>query len=154
VRRVFWGIRHSTLEKGKSKRSTIFIAHICAIFSRWVPEKIICCAHEALAVHLAIGYSASKMLVIPNGYDLSRFRPDLGEREAVRNEFGFSQDDFVLGKVARFDPLKDHFNLLEALAVVAQQQINFKCLLVGKGLFSDNISLGGRIAEMGLQNKI
>src|SRR5690606_1321067 len=76
VRRVFWGIRHSILEKGKSKRSTILIARLCGMLSRWIPEKIICCAHKALEVHADIGYDSSKLLVISNGYDLTRFKSD------------------------------------------------------------------------------
>lgn len=154
IRRIFWGIRHSTLEKGKSKRTTILIARVCAMLSRWVPEKIICCAYKALEVHAEIGYESSKLLVIPNGYDLTRFKSDLIQRAAVREELVLGQDEFVLGKVGRFDPLKDHFNLLQALALVAQQRIAFKCILVGKGLSWDNDALTSRIAELGLQDRV
>lgn len=154
IQRIFWGIRHSTLEKGKSKRSTIFIAHVCAFLSRWVPEKIICCAHKALEVHAEIGYEPSKLLVISNGYDLTRFKLDSVAGAAIREELNLSPDEFVLGKVGRFDPLKDHSNLLQAVALVARQQVRLKCLLVGKGLSPDNDVLVARIAELGLQDKV
>lgn len=154
VRRTFWGVRHSTLDKGKSKRSTILIARLCAILSKWVPEKIICCAHKALEAHTEIGYEPSKLLVIPNGYDLTRFKPDPIAATSAREELGLKLDEFVLGKVGRFDPLKDHFNLLQALALVARQQVKFKCLLVGKGLSPDNESLVTRIAELDLQDTV
>ena len=39
IKNVYWNIRHTTLEKGKSKKSTIYIAKICAFLSRWVPKK-------------------------------------------------------------------------------------------------------------------
>ena len=48
VKQVFWGIRRSTLEKDKASRLTVLIARLCAYLSRVVPQKIICCAHEAL----------------------------------------------------------------------------------------------------------
>ncbi|MCK7546993.1 glycosyltransferase family 4 protein [Marinobacter koreensis] len=154
VRRVFWGIRHSTLEKGKSKRSTIMIARLCALLSSWVPNKIICCATKARDVHADIGYSPRKLRVIPNGYDLSRFRSDAAAGAKVRAELGLGQNDFIIGSVGRFDPLKDHSNLLRALVRVAESKIPFCCLLIGKGLSPDNLSLAKHIAELGLQDRV
>src|SRR5690554_617924 len=84
VKKIFWGIRHSTLEKGKSKRSTILIARICALLSGFLPERIICCAQGAALVHARIGYSSRKLEVVPNGYDFSRFRPGENLRNGLR----------------------------------------------------------------------
>jgi len=153
VRRVFWGIRMSNLKKGKSTPLTLWIARLCALLSRWVPEKIICCANKVLAVHEDIGYNASKLLVIPNGYDLLRFKQDAIEGARLRNELGFSADEFVIGKIGRFDPQKDHFNLLQALALAAQK-VDVKCLLVGKGLSPDNDALMCWISALGLQHRV
>lgn len=154
VRSVFWGIRHSTLEKGKSKRSTIIIARLCALLSSWVPSKIICCANKAQDVHAEIGYSARKLRVIPNGYDLSRFRSDAAAGAEVRAELGLGSNNFIIGNVGRFDPLKDHSNLLEALARVAECRIPFRCLLVGKGLSPDNVGLVKHIGALDLQDNV
>jgi glycosyltransferase involved in cell wall biosynthesis len=154
VRRVFWGIRHSTLEKGKSKRSTIMIARLCSVLSSWVPDKIICCANKARAVHADIGYSAQKLRVIPNGYDLSCFKPDAAAGVRVRTELGLGPDEFIIGNVGRFDPLKDHSNLLQALARVAECKIPFRCLLIGKGLSPDNTGLAKHVTALGLQDSV
>ncbi|MFE8073382.1 glycosyltransferase [Marinobacteraceae bacterium S3BR75-40.1] len=154
VRRVFWGIRRSSLEKGKSSRLTLWLARSCALLSKWVPEKVICCANKALTVHAEVGYQKSKLLVIPNGYDLAQFKSDCTLSESVRIEFCLGSDLFVLGNVARFDPLKDHSNLLQALAQVAEQRCNFRCLLVGRGMSTDNAVLKAGIFELGLQEKV
>tara|TARA_R110001592_G_scaffold54291_2_gene166178 strand:+ start:236 stop:1384 length:1149 start_codon:yes stop_codon:yes gene_type:complete len=154
VRRVFWGIRHSILEKGKSKRSTIMIARLCALLSSWVPDKIICCANKAQDVHADIGYSARKLRVIPNGYDLSRFRSDVAAGAKVRAELSLGPSDFVIGNVGRFDPLKDHSNLLQALARVAECKIPFRSLLIGKGMSPDNTGLVKQITALGLQDSV
>lgn len=154
VRRIFWGVRHSTLEKGTSKRTTILIARLCAILSRWVPEKIICCAYKALEVHADIGYEPSKLLVIPNGYDLTRFKPDSIQRTVVRGELGLGQDEFVLGMIGRYNPQKDHYNLLRALAMVAALKVDFRCLLVGKDLSTKNDVLMAHITELGLLQRV
>jgi glycosyltransferase involved in cell wall biosynthesis len=151
VKTVFWGIHNSILEKGKSKRSTILISRVCALFSRVVPERIICCANKAAEVHAKIGYHKPKLVVIQNGYDLSRFRSNTAAGRAIRGELGFSNDEFVLGMVGRFDPYKDHSNLLKALARVVDREVFFRCLLVGKGLSSENSPLTASIAELGLE---
>lgn len=153
VKKVFWGVRHSTLEKGKSKRSTILIARICAVLSGWLPEKIICCAHEAASVHAGIGYSSKKLEIIPNGYDLSRFRPDLDLRESLRAELNILPEEFVIGLVARFDPQKDHENLLMALAYISKD-IPVRCLLVGTRVTSENSSLTQKIVELGVSDQV
>lgn len=153
VQKVFWGIRHSTLEKGKAKRSTIAVAKLCAMVSRFVPEKIVCCAHKALSVHRAIGYSAQKLVVIPNGYDLSEFTRNEHTASALRASLGVSRDTFLIGKVGRYDPFKDHNNLLSALSELRLSGVDFKCLLVGKGLSAENEELMGRIKELGLGDK-
>ncbi|MDB2449699.1 glycosyltransferase [Pseudomonadales bacterium] len=154
LRRVFWGVRHSTLEKGKSKFTTIIISRLCGLLSSSVPEKIICCANKILKVHAGIGYAAEKLMVIPNGYDLSCFKPDGIAGTEVRKKLELNPNEFVIGKVGRFDPLKDHFNLLQALALMVEQNIPFRCVLVGKGLSPDNTALVTYIVERGLQDRV
>lgn len=154
VRKIVWGIRHSTLEKGKAKKSTIAIARLCAVLSRFVPEKIVCCAHKALSVHRDVGYAGRKLLVIPNGYDLSKFMVAEQSGSQFRASLGISPETFLLGKVGRYDPFKDHDNLLSALFQLQLSGVDFKCLLVGRGLTSENLELIARITELGLGYKI
>lgn len=154
VKRVFWGVRHTTLEQGESTRSTIFVARMCAILSKWIPEKIICCAYKALEVHESIGYISSKFVVIPNGYDLSRFKPDAQKSKKIRNEFNISSADFLIGKVGRYDPQKDHLNLLKALSIALKNGVTFRCFLVGKHLTTDNQDLVDQIEQFGLSDNI
>lgn len=150
---VFWGVRHSVLEKGKSKRSTIMIAKLCAWLSSFIPTKIICCAEKALEVHADIGYEKSKLVVIQNGYDLTKFKPNAGLRATTRSQFGISNEDSLLGMVGRYDPLKDHENLLRSLSFLKEKS-HVKCLLVGKGLSQDNADLIKIITEYDLKNTV
>lgn len=154
VRRIFWGIHHSTLERGKAKKSTIAIARLCAVLSWFIPEKIICCAKKSLEVHSDIGYSRNKLLVIPNGYDLSKFMVDEQSGSQVRASLGISPETFLLGKVGRYDPFKDHDNLLSALYELQLSGVDFKCLLVGRGLTGENRELVARVNELGLTDKV
>src|SRR5690554_4121993 len=154
VKNIFWNIRHSTLEKGSSKRSTILIAHICAFLSRFIPRKIICCANKALDVHVDLGYQKNKMLVIGNGYELDTFKPSELDRDAIRAEFFIEKNTNIFGMVGRFDPLKDHANLLFSLSLIKQQGIDFKCLLVGYNLNNRNTVLLNKIKEQDLLENI
>lgn len=154
VKQVFWGIRRSTLEKDKASRLTVLIARLCAYLSRVVPQKIICCAHEALEVHASLGYQRSKMLVISNGYDLSHFRPNVVAGQKIRDEFGIEVDQFLLGMVGRYDPVKDHGNLLDALALVKKEGFKVRCILVGRGLSADNAFLFDKIITLGLKDSV
>src|SRR5690554_6447100 len=150
VKKVFWNIRHSTLEAGKSKRSTIVIAKLCARLSKRVPTGIVCCADEALAVHAATGYDKSKMTVIYNGYQLDQFNFNTVAGSAVKQELDITHAPFVIGLVGRFNPQKDHANLLNALALLKEQNKDFTCLLIGAGINSDNTELYEQLKSLGL----
>lgn len=154
IRRVFWGIHHTTLEPGKSRGTTIAIARLNAWLSRWIPAGIVCCAERAREVHQALGYAAGKLIVIPNGYDLGRFRPDSAARSRLRAEWGIPDDAPLLGMVARFDPLKDHENLLRALGRLKQAGTPFRCVLVGRGLDATNAQLATWLKQYGLQAEV
>lgn len=154
VRCVFWGVRQSTLEKGRSKRLTAMIARLCAVLSYIVPEKIICCANKAKEVHGELGYCKSKMTVIPNGYDLTKLKPSEGARSQVREQLGVNSDEILLGMVGRYHPQKNHRNLLEALSLLIAWGHSFRCVLVGTDMVTDNHSLLEEITELGLAESI
>ena len=154
VRRVFWGIHHTTLEPGTSRRSTILVARLNAWLSRWVPTGIVCCAERAREVHRELGYVNEKMTVIPNGYDLDLYRPDSESRRRLRAEWGIDEATPLLGMVGRFDPQKDHENLIQALSRLKQIAGAFRCLLVGRGMDAANVQLAHWLDQYGLQDEV
>jgi len=152
VKNVFWNIRHTTLEPGKSKRSTIFIAKLCAMFSKRVPVGIVCCAEKAREVHTSIGYDTSKMTVIANGYDPSILCAIPNSQAQLNKELG---DVFpAIGMVARFDPEKEHFDLLEAFLIVKKKGLPHKLVLVGYKINTSNIALIEKIESLKLKNEV
>lgn len=153
VKRVLWGIHHTTLDAEKSRRSTIWVARLCARISFWVPSTIICCAQKALEVHRELGYAAEKLQVIPNGYDLTRFRVDEDARVRLRTEWNIG-NCWLVGMVGRFDPLKDHENLLNALAIIKSNGVDFCCVLAGRGLDQNNVQLMACLAEHNLTSEV
>ena len=154
VRSICWGIRHTTLEPGLSKSRTIRIAQTCARLSRWVPKKIVCCAQSAADVHAKLGYSWAKMVVVRNGYDLDRFRPDLDSRQKIRAELGVPSAAMLFGMVGRFNPQKDHANLMAALGMLRREGQDVYCVLVGHGVDCHNEKLTGWINTAGLAERV
>jgi len=55
------------------------------------------------------------------------------ERTRLRREFGLSPNDFVVGTVGRFDPIKNLSLLVESIASVREKIPAIKGLLVGDG---------------------
>ncbi len=147
IEAIAWGIRHANLDPNQNKRKTILVARMCAVLSRWIPKKIISCSAEATRIHRELGYRPSKFIEIPNGYDMEKFKPDAEKRASLRYELGIEKNAFVVGMVARFDPLKDHQNLFFALGALKQSGHKFVCLLVGDGLNSGNSRLMGKLKD-------
>lgn len=154
---VFWGIRHTDLIGGKSAGTTIAIARLSAKLSKIVPRKIICCAHRAVKVHKELGYDESRMVVIPNGYDLGVYGPDPTARMEIRRKLDIHGVRPVIGFMARFNPQKDHANLFSALAILKEQGVTPICVLAGKDMDSNNGELmallemeGMRLADLRL----
>ncbi len=154
IKQVFWGVRHSCLSPDKTKKSTLLVAKLCSLLSPFIPNKIICCGNIALAAHKDFGYSSNKMTVIHNGYDLSLFYPNQESRDKTRQFYNIPSDCFLIGKVGRFDPLKDHSNLLKALAIFKNECNNFKCLLIGKGIDTYNSELMEQISKLSLLDNV
>jgi glycosyltransferase involved in cell wall biosynthesis len=154
VDRIFWGIRHSTLDKNNSKRLTRIVAKLCAALSYVIPRKIICCAEKAREVHGAIGYAKKKLVVIPNGYDLNRFKPDAEAGRKVRAELGIPLATPLIGMVGRFAAQKDHKTLITALEICKSEIPNFFCLLVGANIDDQNIDLVKLIKTAGLGGQV
>lgn len=154
IRKVIWNIRRSELDPKKSARTTVLIARLCARLSRSVPMRIVVCAERAADVHVALGYDPHRMTVIANGYDLSRFRPNQFKRDSQRAHLGLKPTELVIGFVARFNPDKDHDNLLSAAANVIAKGNKIKILLIGQGMSAANTKLSATLEEHDLGDAV
>ena len=154
IKAIVWGIHHTTLEPGKSKKTTIWIVKLLARLSWWLPARIVVCAQRAMDVHEELGYNRAIMSFIPNGYDLSEFTPMPNEARALRSEWGVEPDIFLIGTVGRYNPQKDHANLLQALALLRSRNILIRCVLVGVNLGSDNQELVAQVQRLGLEETV
>lgn len=151
---IFWGVHNSDPLSHSIKKSTRLLVILSAWLSKFLPKKIICCSIKAAERHKEIGYSGVKFEIVPNGYDLNKFFPDNNKRISIRNEFSISDDTYLLGMVARYNPQKDHENLLNALSLVKAKIKNIKVLLVGQNINTENKKIVNLIKDLSLEDLI
>ena len=78
------------------------------------------------------GYDRSRIVVIHNGLDFSRFDCVSANREAVRRQLGLSPDEIGIVLVANLIPYKGHIDLIQAFSRVALDDPRPKLFLIGR----------------------
>ncbi|WLW62723.1 glycosyltransferase [Achromobacter aegrifaciens] len=156
VRAIAWGIRNSGEHLERSSRSARLVLRACALLSGRIPKAIVCAAQKSARRHADKGYDRERMVVIANGYDLSRYAPNDEARQRVRAQWGLPQDVPAIGCVARWDPLKDHANLLRAIAALVRdgRDAGLRCVLIGRGMDTANTELAALIDRLGLRDRL
>lgn len=151
---VLWAIRNLRFNRGRRSWSARAACWLCARLSKTMPVAIVSCSTQAAIEHRRRGYAAHKLLVIPNGYDCAQLRPDKPAGQLVRSGWGILPTQFLVGMVARWDPLKDHANLLAALQALAREHDHVRCALIGPGMHEDNRALSELLQRHALRSKV
>ncbi len=131
--------------------------HAVADLSRFIsrqPTDVITNSERAIAYHEGRGYRPRHWQVIPNGFDLDEFRPDADARARVRASLGIRDDAPLVGTVARFDPMKDYPNFLQAAAHARRQHPTARFALVGPGVDASNAELAAEVRRAGLDDAV
>lgn len=139
-RNVIWGIRTTDLTAGDSPY-TVVVRKICAWMSRRVPSVIVCVAEAARRMHERIGYDPDRMVVVPNGFDLSRLAAGAEQVRALRQQCRFEADDIVIGTVGRFNEAKDQHNFVRSAGLLAKKHSRLRFLMVGRDISIGNEAL-------------
>ncbi|MCX7661621.1 MAG: glycosyltransferase, partial [Candidatus Omnitrophica bacterium] len=71
---------------------------------------------------------------------------------AKKSDFGFKEDDFILGNVSRLDHLKGQEVLILAMPKILERIPKAKLILIGEG--KAKISLEKKIKELGLNKSV
>lgn len=150
---IAWNIRHSHLDPESLKRSTIRIGKLCARLSRRIPTRIVCCSEAGRQIHAALGYPLEKIVVIPNGFDITEFQPDPVARDSVRCDLAIPREAPLIGLVGRYHPMKDHGNFVQAASRLSQLRPDVYYLLCGDGITWENQQLTQIIDRVGLRNR-
>ena len=80
----------------------------------------------------------NNFMVIPNGFNLSKFSFDVEKRLTMRKKLGL-EDDFAVVHVGRLSPQKNHKFLLNIFAHVVEKCSKSKLFLIGDGELKEEI---------------
>ncbi|BAZ25061.1 group 1 glycosyl transferase [Kalymmatonema gypsitolerans NIES-4073] len=150
---VIWNIRHSLHSLSYEKASSATLIKILAPLSSF-PKKILYNSKISAIQHDKLGYQVTKSIVIPNGFNTEFFRPSLEFRISVRTELGLSNDTFLIGRISRYDPMKDHANFLHAAALLLKDYPDVHFVLAGDRVDWENQTLCQLIDQLGIAERI
>ncbi|HEX3102205.1 MAG TPA: glycosyltransferase, partial [Pyrinomonadaceae bacterium] len=110
-------------------------SHVWA--DKWMAEK----ADHVLTVSQAArrymidkdGIKRSDIDVVYIGFDFEKLSPNAEDRLRVRSEFGFADEDLVIGYVANFARGKGHIQLIAAFKKIVAEIPNARLLFAGRG---------------------
>jgi glycosyltransferase involved in cell wall biosynthesis len=130
--RMVWGVRGSYLDFARYDWLAGLHYKVERRLSRFA-DLIIVNSRAGLDHAIANGFPKNRMVVIPNGIDTERFRPDPGARQRVRAEWGVTESEKLVGLVGRLHPMKDHPTFLRAAARLLQEREGVRFVCVGDG---------------------
>ncbi len=154
VKRIIWNIRYSNFKIRKVKKLTIILLKFLSILSFWIPQLIIIVSKNAKKIFKEKGYDVKKLKFIPNGYDLSILKPDKVQKKNFCKKIKVKKYIPIIGNVARYDPKKDHSNLIRALSIIRSKKISFVCYLFGSNINKKNTELVSEIESLHLSKYI
>ncbi len=91
-----------------------------------------------------------KIIHIPNGVDTNKF--NIYKKEFGRKKFGFKKEDFIIGIVARLDPIKNHKTLISAFKEIVTIHPNTNLVIVGDGPLRNKLE--NQTYQLGINNKV
>ena len=145
--KLFWNIRQTLYLLENEKHLTQIVIKLSALIS-WIPKKIIYNSYLSMSQHEAMGFSANKSIMLPNGFDLHNFTPQKKTLANIRSSLGITDDELLVGHIARFHPMKDHFNLLKAAELVLKSYNRVHFVLIGQDVDDDNTYLAEVIGNI------
>ena len=151
--RVVWGVRASN----RALEESHWLARLSFNLGCWLSrfaDLVICNSTAGKDFHAAHGYPSTRMVVIPNGIDSERFKPDPEARSEMRRRWAIGDDHVLVGLIARLDPMKDHDTFLRAAAAVIRDRPTVRFVCVGDGPEPYRGRLKGLASDLGLDDRL
>jgi glycosyltransferase involved in cell wall biosynthesis len=118
------------------------------------PDRIVVNSHAGRDFAASRGFPGSLQTVIANGIDTKKFAHDPDAGRSIRNGWGVSQSNKLIGIVARLDPMKDHHTFLKAAAVASDRDPGLRFVCVGDGAPDYRAELQAFATGLGLDDRI
>jgi len=152
--RIVWGLRGSGCDYSHYQDWARGFGHRMGAWLSRFADRIIVNSEAGRQEHIADGYCGDRMIVVHNGIDTARFRPDPEAGLRVRREWGIGPEEPLIGIVARLDPMKDHPLFLRAAAMLARRRPEARFVCVGNGPQRYREHLQALASGMGLNGRL
>jgi len=119
-----------------------------------LPDCMMYVSHLNAEQHLDWGFKNRKAIVLTNGVDTKRFKPNPVARKVIRKSLYIPDDSFVIGITARFHPVKNHVGFLNAAGILSKTYPKVHYMMVGTNIDKDNKELTDVIAKHGLEKNV
>ncbi len=151
VPRIVWSVRESYVDTRHYGVLSRVDRSLARHLARWA-DRIVCNSESGRIWHEQMGYPPDRLAVVENGIDIERFMFTPEGRKRVREEWGVSDTECVLGMVARFDPMKDHATFLQAARLLASRNDGVRFAFVGDG--PEAMRIRARAQQLGISDRI
>lgn len=125
------------------------------VLDKWMAERADCviAVSEAVKKYMETvdRIRGNHIEVIYYGFDFDKLTADESLRQKIRDEFHFSEKNFVIGYVANFPPGKGHIQLVTAFNKIAKEIPEARLFLVGRGRLAE---VDDAIEKFSLQDKV
>lgn len=118
----------------------------------WATDYFACTKHAGEYQFGKKAVEQGKVKIITNAIDIEKFKFDPEARKRLRKEFGFKDDDYVIGNFGRLIPQKNQLFLIDAFSEFKKKNPNSKLLIVGEGDLHDKLE--EKIASYGLSDGV
>ena len=131
--KIVWGIRNSDVSIAQDNDWLTSPLSLIEPFLSHFADLIISNSHAGRKYCLSRGFPKKKTIVIPNGIDVKRFKPNAEARDKLRQEWGLGRQTIAIGIIGRIHPMKDYPNFLNAAAHLVEQGKNVAFFCFGTG---------------------
>jgi glycosyltransferase involved in cell wall biosynthesis len=153
VKRIVWGVRASNMDVRRYDWLARISLRLSAFLSRF-PDAIIANSFGGIKFHRNIGYNTNRMMIIQNGIDIDRFKPDHSAGLRVRDEWNIDEETIAIGLVGRLDPMKDHTTFLQAVKIFNQEECSVRFVCIGDGKEPCKSEIHSLCRRLGLNGSI
>jgi len=151
VPRILWNIRCSSIDFKYYAKTTRLIFAMLSRLSRF-PDAVVINSEAGKLFHIKSEYNPQKWKVIPNGFNTERYKPNREIRAGFRKSLGLGESDFIVGMVARYDPIKDYSNFFDAAGRLNKCFNKVYFVLAGRGMNRTNYDVMKMIQKHGVND--
>ena len=151
IKKIIWNLRCSNMDMKQYGFSSRLLIKILTFLSK-KPDAIIFNSYTGKDYHQKIGYQNSNWIYIPNGFNTLLYKPNQEAKKALKQQLGLSETCFVIGHIARFDPMKDHKTFIKACNIAIKQEPKLNVVMIGRNINDKNLELANEITKTDCAN--